>query len=231
MPDKTIADLPLAAQINDADEIEGESAQVGSYKTTVGNLSRHISNNLNIPVATNNRVGGIMSSTADKQVSVAPNGIATVNGVPVMADLNDKVDKVPGKDLSEEDFTTVLKNKLDNIEDQAQVNVIEQIALNGVDIPPVNKRIDIVFGAGPAGDYPALTNKPHINNVELVGNKTSDDIEVVSLKDNQNIEGNKSFDNPVVVADPQAGNHAATKAYVDSQFEIITEAEIDAMFP
>ena len=41
--------------------------------------------------------------------------------------LSGKVDKVDNKGLSENDFTTVLKNKLENISDGAQVNRIERI--------------------------------------------------------------------------------------------------------
>lgn len=43
-----------------------------------------------------------------------------------------KVDKVAGKTLTTNDFTTVLKNKLDAIENGAQVNKIESIIVNGV---------------------------------------------------------------------------------------------------
>ena len=48
-------------------------------------------------------------------------GISNISGL--QDALDDKVDKIVGKQLSEEDFTTVLKNKLDGIEDNAQVNV------------------------------------------------------------------------------------------------------------
>ena len=41
--------------------------------------------------------------------------------------LSEKVDKVDNKGLSENDFTTVLKNKLDSISEGAQVNRIERI--------------------------------------------------------------------------------------------------------
>lgn len=49
------------------------------------------------------------------------------------------------KQLSEEDFTTVLKDKLDNIEDNAQVNKIEIIKVNGAPQPisPLDKSVDL----------------------------------------------------------------------------------------
>lgn len=49
---------------------------------------------------------------------------------------NTKVDKVNGKTLTSNDFSDTLKEKLDNIQDNAQVNSIEHIYLNGVEIPP-----------------------------------------------------------------------------------------------
>ena len=48
-----------------------------------------------------------------------------------------------GKGLSTNDFTTDEKNKLANIEAGAKENIIEGIAVNNVDIPPVNKRVNL----------------------------------------------------------------------------------------
>ena len=48
-----------------------------------------------------------------------------------------------GKGLSTNDFTTDEKNKLSNIEAGADENIIEGIAVNNVDIPPVNKRVNL----------------------------------------------------------------------------------------
>lgn len=58
--------------------------------------------------------------------------------------LADKVDKVAGKGLSTNDFTDVLKDKLDGIEEGAQENVIEGIQLNGTALAPdANKAVNI----------------------------------------------------------------------------------------
>ena len=50
--------------------------------------------------------------------------------------LNKKVDSVEGKQLSSEDFTSEEKTKLQGIADEAQVNTIETISLNGTPVPP-----------------------------------------------------------------------------------------------
>lgn len=54
-----------------------------------------------------------------------------------------KVDKEEGKGLSENDFTNGYKNKLDGIDDGAQVNVIEVVKRNGVALPITDKAVDV----------------------------------------------------------------------------------------
>ena len=54
-----------------------------------------------------------------------------------------KVDKEEGKGLSENDFTNGYKNKLDGIDDGAQVNVIEVVKRNGVALPVADKSVDV----------------------------------------------------------------------------------------
>lgn len=59
----------------------------------------------------------------------------------VDSELSNKVDKVEGKGLSTEDFTSSLKSKLDNIEAGAQVNNIAGIKQNGNLINPDSSKI------------------------------------------------------------------------------------------
>lgn len=57
------------------------------------------------------------------EIQTLLNDKASVSSVTQLSNLiNEKVDKVEGKDLSTNDFTNTLKNKLDNIADGAQVN-------------------------------------------------------------------------------------------------------------
>lgn len=51
-------------------------------------------------------------------------------------DLSNKVDKVDGKILTSNDFTDEYKTKLNNIEEEAQKNVIEHIYINGTEAVP-----------------------------------------------------------------------------------------------
>ena len=58
--------------------------------------------------------------------------------------LDGKVDKVNGKGLSTEDYTTSEKTKLSGIATGAQVNVIETVKVNGTALTPdTNKAIDV----------------------------------------------------------------------------------------
>lgn len=58
--------------------------------------------------------------------------------------IENKVDKINGKSLSANDFTDELKNKLDDIEDYAEVNVIQTISKNGTPITVEGKNVNIV---------------------------------------------------------------------------------------
>ena len=58
--------------------------------------------------------------------------------------IENKVDKINGKSLSTNDFTDELKNKLDNVEDYAEVNVIQTISKNGTPITVEGKNVNIV---------------------------------------------------------------------------------------
>lgn len=54
-----------------------------------------------------------------------------------------KVDKVSGKGLSTNDYTTDEKNKLSGIDSGAQVNVIESVKVNGTALTPSSKSVNI----------------------------------------------------------------------------------------
>lgn len=72
----------------------------------------------------------------------------------VKSALDTKVDKVDGKQLSTEDYTTAEKTKLSGIAEGAQVNVIETVKVNGVNLAPTSKAVDITVPT----DNAQLTN-------------------------------------------------------------------------
>lgn len=83
--------------------------------------------------------GSITNADIAEEANIAQSKIADLPTV-----LDNKVDKVEGKQLSTNDYTTEEKNKLNGIEPQAQVNLIEHIILNETEIIPNNeKTIDL----------------------------------------------------------------------------------------
>ena len=73
--------------------------------------------------------------------------------------LSGKVDKVAGKQLSTEDFTTAEKTKLSGIATNAQVNVLEGVQLNGTDVAISSKKSNIVVNKTTVG----LGNVPNVD--------------------------------------------------------------------
>ena len=68
---------------------------------------------------------------ADKLISYA--GLQEFKTQQDAVNANKFVEKVTGKDLSENDFTTALKTKLEGIADGAEVNVIEKVTIDGTE--------------------------------------------------------------------------------------------------
>lgn len=77
------------------------------------------------------------------------------------AAVGNKVDKVSGKGLSTNDYTTAEKNKLNGIAAGAQANVIESISVNGTKQTPSSKDVNIVVPTG------ALASKSKVAESDL----------------------------------------------------------------
>jgi len=75
--------------------------------------------------------GSITNTDVAEDANIAQSKI-----VDLVSDLDSKVDKEDGKGLSTNDFTNEYKNKLDDIEDNAQRNVIEHVYVNGTEVSP-----------------------------------------------------------------------------------------------
>ena len=71
---------------------------------------------------------------------------------------NGKVDKVSGKGLSTNDYTTSEKSKLSGIATGAQVNVIETVKVNGVALMPSDKAVDIPVPSAASGVMETIYN-------------------------------------------------------------------------
>ena len=98
------------------------------------------------------------------KISAVANNAITLQSDGLHVDISGKVDKVAGKQLSTEDYTTAEKTKLAGVETGAQVNIIETVKVDGTALTPdANKAVNIditgkadkVSGAV-AGDFAGL---------------------------------------------------------------------------
>lgn len=139
-------------------EIDGKLTSAMHYKGSVDTYEDLPSSNVQV---------GDMYNVADDGHNYAWNGtswdkmsgeidLSAYATTSVMnAALAGKVDKVSGKQLSTNDYTTTEKNKLAGISSGAQVNVIESIVVNGVTASISSKKASVTI---PVPDMVALTN-------------------------------------------------------------------------
>lgn len=111
-------------------------------------------------------------STLSGEVQANKTAIATLNGkdteagsvaktvkdaveaaqATLQANIDGKVDRVTGKGLSTNDYTTDEKTKLEGVAAGAQVNVIETVKVNGVALTPADKAVDVIVPTGALAD-------------------------------------------------------------------------------
>jgi uncharacterized protein (TIGR02145 family) len=143
--------------------------------------------------------------------------------------LDTKVDKVIGKGLSTEDYTSAEQSKLAGIATGAEVNVqadwnqttntADDYIKNKPTIPAAQVQTDWTASSGMG----VLLNKP----ANIDEDKTDD----VTLTGNQTIAGNKTlsgttvFTGTTTVPTPVNATDAATKAYVDALLQKINQLE------
>ncbi len=128
--------LPNVDDTSDADKPVSKATQAAlDKKADADALGTHITDKENPHEVTKAQIGlGEVDNTSDlaKPVSTATQGA-----------LDGKVDKVTGKGLSTEDYTSADKAKLTGIAAGAQVNVVEVVKVNGTKAEPTDKAVDI----------------------------------------------------------------------------------------
>lgn len=124
------------------DEYSTLSGEVQANKTAIATLNGKDTD------------AGSVAKTVKDTVDAAQ---ATLQG-----NIDKKVDKVEGKGLSTNDYTTEEKTKLEGITSGAQVNVIETVKVNGVALTPADKAVDVTVPTG------ALASKDKVAETDLV---------------------------------------------------------------
>jgi len=154
---------------------------------------------------------------------------------------NTYIAKETGKGLSTNDFTDAYETKLTGIETGAQVNVIEEVQLNGTALQVTDKSINIQIPAGAtvsftgtkdsdAGDYTYVANGFSANDHEITVSYTG------VLKQHQDISGkedtaNKKTDLTVAanISNTYYPTTYAVASYVGSLAELTTN-ELNDIF-
>lgn len=137
-------------------------------------------------------------------------GIQAAGDYATKTELDGKVDKVSGKQLSTEDYTTQEKTKLSNIETGAQVNIIEEVQVNGQKIEPLEKTIDI-------------TTPTKVSDLQNDSNfQTSDQ---VTSKINSSI-ADRPTNSQMTSAISTATKDMATQTYVTQQLANINKKQV-----
>ena len=155
----------------------------------------------------------------------------------IITKLGDKVDKVSGKGLSTNDYTTEEKNKLAGIADGAEVNVNadwnatsgDAKILNKPTIPSKTSQLTNDSGFITSSDIPegpaASTTTPKMNGTASVGTETAfargdhvhpSDTTKAGLASNNTFTGTNKFNGKVTISTvPKADTDAVNKRYVD----------------
>ena len=123
----------IDAKINDFANKISEDGTVNTFKELVDYVAAHGSETADMAADITALRGLVGDTSVASQITEAVSG---------------KVDAVPGKGLSTNDFTNTLLNKLDGIESSAQANKIETVKLGENALTVTDKSVVVPIGAG-----------------------------------------------------------------------------------
>jgi len=171
-PDTNISQVTVEALLaTKVDKETGKGLSTNDYTTSDKNKLSGIATGAQVNVIETVKVNDTALTPTNKAVNIDLSGYATktelTNGLATKQDtltfddaptagsnnpvksggvktaLDGKVDTESGKGLSTEDFTTAEKNKLSGIAAGAEVNVIEEVQVNGTALTPTSKAVNI----------------------------------------------------------------------------------------
>src|SRR5690625_2824162 len=125
--DKPVSTAQQTELDKKVDKVTGKELSTNDFTTTLKNKLDNIEAGaeVNTVDSVNGKTGAVTVTKSDVSLGNADNTSDADKPVSTaqQTELDKKVDKVAGKELSTNDFTNVLKGKLDNVEEGAQVNV------------------------------------------------------------------------------------------------------------
>ena len=149
----------IADWINsDVDGAAKMANDIADLRERIGTIDSDIIENLSKEIDSNKTAIQVLNGDGDGSVAKAISD--TKNDLE--SKIKNKVDKVNGKGLSTNDYTTEEKNKLENIAENAQVNTIESVSVNGVALSVNNKSVNISVPTG------ALSSKDKVTEEDLM---------------------------------------------------------------
>lgn len=139
-----ISQLDELTSIQDNDVLASvDTSEIKTTKVKASTLKSYINKEVNNEIITIKNDYALKTSIPTKLSQLTEDSTHRLVTDTEKATWNNKVDKVEGKGLSTNDFTNELKSKLDGIEDNAQVNKIEKISLDGVEQEINEKEVNI----------------------------------------------------------------------------------------
>lgn len=184
--DESIDDQITAAINKFATDVSDDGV-VNSYKELIDYVAKHGDEAANMAADITALQGLVGNKSVSDQINEA---------------VSSKVDAVPGKGLSTNDFTDTLLEKLENIESGAQVNKIEKVDIGGYTADIVDKTINIpIASLDKAGVIRSSTGANKVNvssNGEMSVNKISVDSIFVPIGSELILDGGGASTNPPV---------------------------------
>lgn len=128
--------IETGAQVNTVDSVNNKTGDIVITSDDIEFLS-------SVTGATPTTIRAIIDDVIANDIAQDTEIGKKANTTYVDSQLGDKVDKVTGKGLSTQDFTTALRDKLNTIEAGAETNIIEVIKRNGTNLIVTDKEVDI----------------------------------------------------------------------------------------
>ena len=112
----------------------------------------------------NHKTGFLNNKANQSDLQTTNSNLSTLSST-----VDNKVDKITGKGLSTEDFTTTLKNKLDDIEAQANKTVVDSALSSTSENPLQNKAINTALGGKAPTSHASTNGNYGLGNATMYG--------------------------------------------------------------
>ena len=153
----------------------GNYSHAEGYSTTASSENQHVQGKYNIEDVNSKYafiIGNGNASAPSNAFAVDWNGLIYQNNSATGVDLNNKVDKVDGKDLSTNDYTTVEKTKLAALENYDDSQIVADISALQAS---VSGKVDAISGMGLSQNSFTDAEKAKLAGIETGANKTTVD--------------------------------------------------------